>query len=233
MDIQSEELSYRNPEFYVGDYRNQFEITDKVKVNALPTLENVKDFYEVHMFNDGYIGVYNTQRNTYLKPKIKDQKDNYFMYGLRTIDNKTKIVYMHRLVGLAWLDGWQEGKFIDHKDTDKQNSLLSNLEWVTPKTNVQRAVKNNLGVGRPRVEKKIKPKLTLLQISESSSKGRNGLTYKQVESVFNMIEEGYNETFIAKKYGVTQACISQIITGKRWKTHPASKLYMQKLKAVL
>ena len=194
---------------------------------TLPTLENVKDFYEVHMFNDGYISVFNIERKKYIKPHI----DEYFRYGLRTIENTSRTVYMHRIVGLAWIGGWDIDKEIDYIDTNKLNNLIGNLEWVTSKENTQRAIANDLGVGRPRVFKVKKQKLTLLQISQSSSKDRNGLTYEQVESIFTMIERGYSETLIAKKFGVSQPCISQILSGKRWKAHPASKFYIEKLKA--
>ncbi|MEH7346015.1 HNH endonuclease [Bacillus sp. JJ1532] len=217
-----ERIDYKNPGFYTGVVRNHIEIVEKVKVNTLPTMDNVKDYYEVHMFEDNYIGVFNTGRQRYLKPHIKDEKDNYFCYGLRTIGNKSKTTYMHRLVGLAWVDGWDIDKVTDHLDNDKQNCLASNLEWVTGKVNTQRAVKDGLGVGRPRVIKVKKPKLTLLELSQSSSKGRNGLSYEQVESVFEMLKEGYSVSSIAKEFKVSQPCISQIVLGKRWKTHPAS-----------
>lgn len=226
------ELNYKDPEFYTEEHRSQFEIVEKVQINTLPTLRNVKDYYQIHLFSDGYIAVFNTERNKYRKPHIGDKKSYYFKYGLMTSDGKSKTVYMHRLVGLAWIDGWEDGKEIDHVDTNQLNNLMENLEWVTGKENTQRAVKNGLGVGRPRVLKVKKGKLTKLQKSESSSKGRNGLTYDQVETVFTLFEAGFNEIVIAEKFGVSQPCISQILKGKRWKAHPASKLYMSKLEAV-
>lgn len=33
-------ITYQNAEFYTSEYRNQFEIVDKVQVNQLHTLEN-------------------------------------------------------------------------------------------------------------------------------------------------------------------------------------------------
>lgn len=211
-----------NPDFYKGKYRSNFQIVDKVKVNTLPTLTTVKDFYEVHMFEDGYIGVYNTDRKKYVKPHIGDKSSYYFRYGLRTTKNKSKTVYMHRLVGLAWVSGWAVGKVIDHKDNNQLNNLKENLEWVLPEINTKRAVVNGCGIGRPRV---VKYKLTQLQKSELSSKR---LSTKEIEMIFELFEAGQSVSEIAKELNVTQACISQILNGKRWKTHPASKYYFSR-----
>lgn len=230
--LEERKLTYKDPEFYSRDYRNQFEIIDEVKVNTLPTLYDVKDFYEVHLFEDGYIAVYNTSRNYYLKPHIGDKSSPYFRYGLRTIENKSKTTYMHRLIGLWKVGGWTEDKVIDHIDTDPLNCLADNLEWVTGKVNTQRAVSNGLGVGRPRIFKIKKPKRSQLQISESSSMSRKGLTFEQVEEVFSMADKGISVTSIGKEFGVSQPCVSQILSGKRWKEHPARELYMSKLEAV-
>lgn len=229
--LSEKSITYKNPKFYFGEYRNQFEIIDKIKINTLPTLENIKDYYELHMFSDGYIGCFNNIRKQYIKPHIGDDRSPYFRYGLMTIDNKSKTTYMHRLVGLAFVDGWKIGKMIDHKDTDELNNLISNLEWVTGKENTQRAVKKGLGVGRPRVFR-IKKKKTRIQISESSSKGRNGLTFEQVGEIMSLFDSGMSVTSIAKEFGVTQPAISQILQGKRWKDHPARGLYDFALEAV-
>lgn len=53
-------------------------------------------------------------------------------------------VSVHKLVAETWLKGG-EGKTIDHKDSNKRNNKLSNLEYVTLQENFDRA-SNNLVV---------------------------------------------------------------------------------------
>lgn len=58
-------------------------------------------------------------------------------------DGKTSTLYTHRAVALQWISS-SPGLVVNHKDEDKTNNYLDNLEWVTPKQNV------NYGTGRAR-----------------------------------------------------------------------------------
>ncbi len=42
---------------------------------------------------------------------------------------------IHRLVAMAFVDGFKEGLEVNHKDGNRQNSAWTNLEWVTPSDN--------------------------------------------------------------------------------------------------
>ncbi|MEH6957772.1 HNH endonuclease [Neobacillus drentensis] len=133
-----DELNYKNPVFYTEEVRSQFTIISKVKVNTLPTLEEIREIYELHTFSDNYIAVFNTKSNQYIKPRIGNKNSPYFRYGLVTNDNITLTVYMHRVVGLLMVDGWSKEKVIDHLDGDKFNNLSDNLDWTSQTENVQR-----------------------------------------------------------------------------------------------
>jgi len=65
----------------------------------------------------------------------------YYSVGL-TINGVTKIKKVHRLVALAFLKNPQNKPTVNHKDTNKLNNLVSNLEWATQKEQVLHAVKN-------------------------------------------------------------------------------------------
>ena len=43
---------------------------------------------------------------------------------------------VHQIVAETYCEGWFEGAVVNHKDTNKENNIASNLEWVTQKENV-------------------------------------------------------------------------------------------------
>lgn len=50
---------------------------------------------------------------------------------------KVQFYYVHRLVAMAFCEGYEEGKEINHIDGDKFNNKASNLEWVFHKENME------------------------------------------------------------------------------------------------
>ena len=70
-----------------------------------------------------------------MKPKLSS---GYPAVSLR-VDNTYVTERVHRLVGFAFLDGYKKGYVINHKDGNKLNNHVSNLEWCTQKHNMQHA----------------------------------------------------------------------------------------------
>lgn len=52
--------------------------------------------------------------------------------------------YLHRLVAQVFLENPENKTIVNHKDGNKSNSKLDNLEWVTPSENNHHAVKEGL-----------------------------------------------------------------------------------------
>lgn len=80
------------------------------------------------------------------KEKLKDfvlNKNGYFYVGLYK-NNKEKKYLVHRLVASAFLANPLNLEQVNHKDGNKQNNNVSNLEWVTPQENCVHAVKSAL-----------------------------------------------------------------------------------------
>ncbi len=55
-----------------------------------------------------------------------------------------KKMALHRLVAMAWIPNPENKPEINHKDLNKLNNHYTNLEWVTPKENVQHAKMNGV-----------------------------------------------------------------------------------------
>lgn len=67
----------------------------------------------------------------YVKEHYVPQHDNGRGYLFVSLwkDNKSKREYVHRLVALTFIDNPTRLPQVNHKDEDKQNNYVENLEW--------------------------------------------------------------------------------------------------------
>lgn len=88
---------------------------------------------------------YNSYTGKYLKGQI-NYKNGYFSYNLTFPDGSKQRLYAHRLVANAYIpnDNPTMKKQINHKDGNKLNNYIDNLEWVTQEENQQHALNNEL-----------------------------------------------------------------------------------------
>ena len=79
--------------------------------------------------------------------KQSEDKDGYKRVSLNK-NNKSKLCTIHRLVAEAFIPNPNNYPCINHKDENKQNNNLENLEWCTVKYN------NNYGTRIERFKQK-------------------------------------------------------------------------------
>lgn len=60
---------------------------------------------------------------------------NGYCYFKAWINNKSKHISLHRALAKTFIPNPLNKPYINHKDGNKANNSLSNLEWVTPKEN--------------------------------------------------------------------------------------------------
>lgn len=99
----------------------------------------VKNYEHYLIYNDGVI--INSKKGNVLKPS-KNQKGYLFVELSKNGYSKKFLV--HRLVYETYIGIIENGLQINHIDGNKQNNCLKNLEVVTPKQNVQKAVECGL-----------------------------------------------------------------------------------------
>ena len=102
---------------------------------------NIKYLNEVWKDIIGYEGLYqvsnygrvkNNQTNNYLTPvKIKNGYLQIHFWDKK----KHKVFYLHRLVAQAFIPNPNNYPQVNHKDENKLNNCVDNLEWCTAKYN--------------------------------------------------------------------------------------------------
>lgn len=138
-----------------------------------------------------------------IKSNIKTLKQHIEKAGYCRVtlynNYKTRLVRVHRLVAEEFIPNPENKRTVNHKDTNKQNNQIDNLEWATYKENMKHACDNNL----------------------VANKERQGLSKLNIEDV-NKIRTLYkNKLFsqrqLAKKYNVCQRTITMIVNNITWK----------------
>lgn len=104
---------------------------------------------------DGKVYSYRTEK--YLK-QIED-KDGYFYVNLYK-DGKRKQHKVHRLVAEAYYTKKCDSSEVNHKDENKQNNCVDNLEWCDRKYNV------NYGTGHERGSRKLDKAVLCVETGE-------------------------------------------------------------------
>ena len=95
-------------------------------------MKPIKDYENYYIDIDG--NVFNIITNKYLQGSIGEHGYRYY----RLIKNgKKKMFYAHRLVAETYLDNPNKLPVVNHKDGNKLNNNINNLEWVTYSENTQ------------------------------------------------------------------------------------------------
>ena len=136
--------------------------------------------------------VYSLQ-NKHLFKKMTPEidKDGYLRIRIKIKKGKSKKFFVHRLVAMMFCDGYNEALVVNHKDGNKRNNHYTNLEWVTLKENEKHASRLFLKANGERN--------TMCKYSD-----------EMVNQICKMLNCGYKESYIAKKFGLSWYYIHSI-----------------------
>ena len=97
----------------------------------------------------GYNGKYQVSNAGRIKNKDKIMtpinNGNGYLYITLSSNGERKNHYIHRLVAETFLDNPDNKTVVNHKDYDKTNNAVNNLEWVTQRENVRYSKCNMTG----------------------------------------------------------------------------------------
>jgi len=98
-----------------------------------------KEYYNYLIYENG--NIYSNKSKRFIKPY--KHKSGYLVMDIY-INKKRKVKYIHRILAECFLENKDNKKCINHKDGNKENNNLSNLEWCTYQENSIHAFKNGL-----------------------------------------------------------------------------------------
>jgi hypothetical protein len=136
-------------------------------------------------------------------------RTGYYFVRLRK-DGHTKSFKIHRLVAMNFIPNENDKSEVNHIDGNKTNNVVGNLEWVSRSENLKHAFK----IGLKSVEGERNPK--------------SKLTKADVEEIRRRLSEGEFQKYIASDFGITIAAVSDIKTGKRWRSSTKSNYEMNR-----
>ena len=136
-----------------------------------------------------------TGKKKEVKPSITNW--GYFRVGLYNKVSKRKKIMVHRLVALTFIPNPDNLPEVNHKDENKTNNMVGNLEWCSIKYN------NTYGTRLERVSKKNLNRTDLIKPIRQFTK--DGLFIKEYPS----LKEAARQT------GFYQSAISQCCKGIR------------------
>ena len=117
--------------------------TEKKELVGFKKIKGYEESYLINIKGD----IYSNYTGKFLSPAVG--KIGYWVVALR---NKTH--YLHRLIAEHFIPNPDERPCINHKDGNKANNSIDNLEWCTHRENIIHAAKTGL-MNYQNCEKKI------------------------------------------------------------------------------
>lgn len=81
--------------------------------------------------------VFSIKKNKWLKNSL--MTNGYYVTTLRNMSNTKKTIFIHRILGITYLENPNNYPMINHKNGVKADNRLENLEWVSASQNIQHA----------------------------------------------------------------------------------------------
>lgn len=137
------------------------------------------------------------ERSGWLTPTI--DRNGYVRYYVEGDNGKRKGMYIHQIVAQTYIPNPENKPNVNHKDFDKANNSIDNLEWCTQLENIQ----HDWAHGKRRIR----------QGEEAVHK----VTGEAVLKIRELYQLGWKQTRLAQEFGISQPTISQIVLRKSWR----------------
>ena len=127
-------------------------------------------------------------------------KPNGYEIIILSKNNQKKTFHIHRLVAMAFLNDYSDKLDVNHKDGNKLNNKLTNLEMCTHSENIRHAYTTGL-----------------MKAASGEKSGRSKLTRQMVLDIRNAFELYHNYSKVGNLFNVNSGTIHAIINGITWR----------------
>jgi len=108
--------------------------------------KNIPDFLNIQASNLGRIRLAKENEEPFIYSTFITNKGYKRVAIYKNKSSKQKKYAVHRLVALTWIPNPDNLPQVNHKDGNKLNNAIGNLEWTTGSDNVNHAFDNNLRI---------------------------------------------------------------------------------------
>jgi hypothetical protein len=130
--------------------------------------------------------------------KVHTEKSGYVLISLKK-NNQSRRFRIHQLVANAFIPNPLKLPQVNHKDGNKQNNYVNNLEWSTARNNLQHAIDTGLR-----------------KFYKGEDHHCAKLTQKDADKIRKLYNSGMRVIDISRIYKMSAAPISMIVHNKRF-----------------
>lgn len=156
-------------------------------------LPDVKDLY--YIYDDGR--VYSSYRGGRFLRGI--DRVGYSKVALYKKDRNRIDIGIHRLVALAFIENPENKPMVNHKDGNKKNNTVDNLEWCNSSENQLHAIEHNLRKGWS---------------GENNFSAK--ITTKDVKEIWKLHFRRVPVSKIANKIKCSDKIVRNVLSGRTW-----------------
>jgi len=154
-------------------------------------------FYEVSSLGDVRRGV--EGRSTTKGRLLKQQWKEGYRSVCLSVSGFVRRYYVHRLIAEAFLGPCPLGMVVNHMDGGRSHNFATNLEYVRPAQNSQRAGING-------------------QLRQGENHPAAKVTADDVRAMREAVRNGTSQADLCRKYKLNPCTMSYIVRGITWKS---------------
>lgn len=141
--------------------------------------------------------IFGNKRNKFLRQRTN--RAGYLVVNLSK-NNILKTLAVHRITAQTFLDNPENKRTVNHKNGNKSNNNINNLEWCTDSENQKHSYRTGLNK------------------SIGENHFRSNLTEKEVLEIRRLLKETkITQMKLSKMFNVATGTVSNIKTRKTWK----------------